>query len=222
MKIIEILRLQEMGFSQREIGDSIRCGKSTVGDIERRCKPCGLTYEAAQQMSEKEIKALIYPVECDGRDRKEPDWPDVHARLNKRDSNGHLTRINLQYLWEEYRQDDPHGISYSQYCRQYGAWKESVGLNVTMPINREPGKEMMVDWCGDTLDCVLDRETEKRKTAYFFVSTLGVSLYPYVEAFPDEKNDKWLTAHVHALKYYGGSDYCSRQYQECGYKVELL
>jgi DNA-binding NarL/FixJ family response regulator len=31
MKIIEILRLGEQGYSQREIARSVNCGKSTVG-----------------------------------------------------------------------------------------------------------------------------------------------------------------------------------------------
>jgi transposase len=33
VKIIEILRLTEQGYSQREIAKSVKCGKSTVGEI---------------------------------------------------------------------------------------------------------------------------------------------------------------------------------------------
>ena len=36
MRILEIMRLSEQGFTQREIGASVNCGKSTVGDIQRR------------------------------------------------------------------------------------------------------------------------------------------------------------------------------------------
>lgn len=57
---------------------------------------------------------------------------------------------------------------------------------------------------GDTLDCVTDSLTGEIHTAHFFVATLGDSSYPYVEALPDEKSDKWLQAHVNALMYYGG------------------
>lgn len=69
---------------------------------------------------------------------------------------------------------------------------------------REPGKELFVDWMGDTLDCIVDSSTGETLTAHFFVATLGDSSYPYVEAFPDEKLDKWLQAHVNALRYLGG------------------
>ena len=66
---------------------------------------------------------------------------------------------------------------------------------------REPGKELLVDWMGDTLNCVVENSTGEMLAAYFFVATLGDSSYPCVEAFPDEKLDKWLLAHVNALKY---------------------
>lgn len=42
MTVLEILRLTEMGYSQRKIGYSVKCGKSTVGDIQRRCREIDL------------------------------------------------------------------------------------------------------------------------------------------------------------------------------------
>lgn len=33
VKVIEILRLTEQGYSQREIARSVKCGKSTVADV---------------------------------------------------------------------------------------------------------------------------------------------------------------------------------------------
>ena len=41
--------------------------------------------------------------------------------------------------------------------------------------------------------------------AHFFVAVLGYSGYPYVEAFPDERVVSWITAHVNALRFYGGT-----------------
>jgi len=60
-RIIEILRLWDMGCSQREIAASIKCGKSTVGDVQRRCKDAGVTYERATRLTNNEIRGLLYP-----------------------------------------------------------------------------------------------------------------------------------------------------------------
>jgi hypothetical protein len=73
-----------------------------------------------------------------------------------------------------------------------------------MVQNHEPGKEMFIDWVGDTLDCVVDPNTGEVVTAHFFVSVLGYSCYPYAEAFPNEKMESWLAANIHALEYYSG------------------
>ncbi|MFZ7103079.1 MAG: IS21 family transposase [Peptococcaceae bacterium] len=198
VKIIEILRLTEQGYSQREIAKSVKFGKSTVGEIQKRCRNCNLHYDAAAIMTNDEIRMLLYPDSFGRSIKGDPDWPSIHERLQAN------RRLNLQYLWEEYKAKNTQGLSYSRFCKRYIDWKNETGKNVIMIQNREPGKELFVDWMGDTLDCVVDSSTGEILTAHFFVATLGDSSYPYVEAFPDEKLDKWLLAHVNALRYLGG------------------
>jgi len=198
VKILEILRLTEQGYSQREIARSVKCGKSTVGEIQKRCRNCNLQYNTASKMTNDEIKKLIYPGSFGQPKKDDPDWASIHNRLQ---SN---KRLNLQYIREEYRAKNSDGLSYSRFGKRYSDWKNETGKNVIMVQNREPGKELFVDWMGDTLDCVIDSTTGELKKAHFFVATLGDSSYPYVEAFPDEKLDKWLLAHVNCLKYLGG------------------
>ena len=198
VKILEILRLTEQGYSQREIASSVKCGKSTVGEIQNRCRRTNLQYAAAAVMSNAEIKQRLYPESYRHSIKEDPNWPAIHERLQ---SN---KRLNLQYLWEEYKAENSSGLSYSRFCHRYLDWKNETGKHVIMVQNREPGKELFVDWMGDTLPCVTDNATGEVLAAHLFVATLGDSSYPYVEAFPDEKLDKWLLAHVHALGYIGG------------------
>ena len=49
VKVLEILRLTEQGYSQREIAQSVKCGKSTVGEIQKRCRNCKLQYTVAEK-----------------------------------------------------------------------------------------------------------------------------------------------------------------------------
>lgn len=199
MKVIEILRLADMQLNQSEIGTSVNCARSTVGEIIRRCRQAGLTYADAQFMSADEINELLYPDSYGKKTVKEdPDWKAIHHLLSTR------KRMNLQFIWEDYRKHNPEGLSYSRFCARYKEWKNETGLNVIMPLEREPGRELFVDWIGDKLDCIVDGATGLIQSAHFFVGTLGDSSYPFVQAFPDEKIDKWLTAHVNALRWYGG------------------
>ena len=76
---------------------------------------------------------------------------------------------------------------------------EKTDKGVTMIQNHEPGRELYIDWVGDTLDCVTDPYTGELLTAHFFVPAMGCSCYPYVEAFPSEVEAHWLTGHVSCL-----------------------
>ena len=200
MIITEILRLKEMNFTLREIGSSVGCSKTTVGEILSRCKECGLTYDDAKASSAERLKELIYP-DSFGRKqvKEEPDWESIHKRLAT------SRRLNLQFIWEEeYRPEHPDGYSYSRFCARYNDWKDKTGKHVILAQEREPGKELFIDWMGDTLPCVMDYATRELHEAHFFVTTLGEGSYPFVEAFPDETQMNWNQAHVDALNWYGG------------------
>lgn len=198
VKIIEILRLSEKGFSQRDIAKSAGCSKSTVGEVQKRCIAAGITYGKASGMLPDELKTLVYPKIAAHAFKQNPDFSALHKELQKD------PRLNLRFLWEEYKSQHPDGLEYSWFCEKYGRWLDESGSKVTMHQERQAGKELFVDWIGDTLPVVIDSTTGKAEAAHFFVCALGNSGYPYVEAFGDEKTNCWLTAHIHAFEYYGG------------------
>lgn len=198
VKIMEILRLWEQGYSQRAIATSVKCAKSTVGEVQRRCREADLGYAEASEMTNEAIRERVYPSQRAVNVKADPEWEGIHALLMAN------RRMNLRYIWEEYRQSEPGGLGYSQFCRRYQEWRKRTGKEVVMVQEREPGKELFVDWMGDTLACVVDTGTGELLTAHFFVAVLGDSSYPYVEAFADEKEESWLLGHVHALEWMGG------------------
>ena len=103
------------------------------------------------------------------------------------------------YLWEEYRKEVSKrgfadSLGRSQFYERYTKWRAATGKEVVMVQTREPGKELFVDWMGDTLNCVLDTGTGKMLKAHFFVATLGDSGYPTVIAYPNEKLENYKRA----------------------------
>jgi len=199
MKITEMLRLSEMGLTQRQIGASAGCGKSTVGDVLRLCESKGLNYDKVSRMSDDELHYLLYPdAEAAPDESSEPDWKAVQEELAKHKN------LNLQFLWEEYRTQYPDGLSYSRYCVHYRRYREAAGRQVSLHNERKAGDVIEVDWMGDTLACVINSETGEAVAAHFFVAIMGYSGLPYVEAFPNEQEPNWIAANVNALHYYGG------------------
>ena len=199
LRIIEMLRLSEMGMSQREIAASSGCGKSTVGEVLKLCKDKGIDHETAVRMSDEQLHAALYPSDPDKAPMNtEPDWKAIHEELAQHKN------LNLQFMWEEYRKQNPDGLSYSRFCEHSRQYRKESGRQVSLYQERRAGEIMEVDWIGDTLPCVMDNTTGEAIMAHFFAAVLGYSLYPYVEAFPNELEISWITANVNALHYYGG------------------
>jgi len=175
-----------------------------VAGLQQRCAKAGLTYETARVMTDDEMNKKVYPSCNGGRPvKQEPDWEEMQKRLDRN------KRLNLQYLWEEYRKEATNrgfadSLGRSQFYEHYAKWRAATGKDVVMVQTREPGKELFVDWVGDTLKCVIDTETGKMIKAHFFVATLGDSGYPIVIAYPSEKLENWINAHVETFKRLGG------------------
>ena len=200
MKIVDILRLAETGMGHRAIGSHAGCGKTTIGRLLQTCREKGITHEIAAKMPESELHATIYPESEKAKEKtlQEPDWRSISEEMAKH------PKLNLQFLWEEYREQYPDGKSYSWFCEHYRKYRKAAGREVSLYHERKAGELMEVDWMGVTLPCIVDAVTGEVSEAHFFVATIGYSLYPYVEAFPDEKESNWIRAHVNALAYYGG------------------
>ena len=82
MKVLEILRLYEMEqFTYKQIGEHAGVGKSTVGDVIKRCKEAGINYQKAQSMPVADLTAILYPARTGPKKaRAEPDFPRYLSR----------------------------------------------------------------------------------------------------------------------------------------------
>jgi transposase len=176
MKIVEMLRLNELGgLSHRQIATGAGCGKSTVSKVLKLCKDKGLTCEIASLMTDEELNAALYPKTVAHRANPfVPDWKAVHEELTRNKN------LNLQFLWEEYHLVYPEGLGYSQFCKKYRAYREKTGKQPSLHHERKAGEIMEVDWMGDKLACVVDKDTGELTEAHFFVAILGYSGFPYL------------------------------------------
>ena len=90
---------------------------------------------------------------------------------------------------------------YSQFC--YYIQQDEQKRRATMHINRKPGEQVEVDWAGDPAH-LIDPDTGEIIDVPVFVGAMTYSQYSYAEAFPDEKQASWITAHAHMYSYFGG------------------
>jgi transposase len=195
-KIVDVLRLHfEGGRSQREIGHSLSCSPTTVGEILRRAKLAKLSWPLPAGESEAGVQARLYPpAPHSHQSRAEPDWPAVHAALRRKG-------VTLDLLWQEYQATYPDGYRYSGFCEHYRAWQGK--LTLTLRQTHVPGEKLFIDYAGPTVP-VIDGASGEIRQAAIFVAVLGASNYTYVEATWSQSLPDWIGAHVRALEFFQG------------------
>ncbi|MCD7762410.1 MAG: IS21 family transposase [Lachnospiraceae bacterium] len=200
-KYREILRLSSLSLSQEKIALSCGSSKKTVNKVLKAAKDKNILWPLEPNMTDDILEHLLFPKDGSNSihsNKRMPDYDYIHKELLR---NG----VNKKLLWTEYLEDckragdDP--LMYSQFC--YYIQQDEQKRRATMHINRKPGEQVEVDWAGDPAH-IIDPDTGEIINAWLFVGVMTYSMYPYVEAFVDEKQHSWITAHVHMYEYFGG------------------
>ena len=154
-----------------------------------------LAWPLPPDLDDEALDRLLFPAERHPVARRpEPDWVWVHRELKRK----HVTRM---LLLQEYREGEPEGLEYSQFCDRYREWAKR--LPVTMRQEHRAGEKLFVDFPGDGIE-IVDRETGEVLVAKLFVAVLGASNYTYVGPVLREDLPTWIGCHVRAFGYFGG------------------
>jgi transposase len=199
-KIREILRLAlGEGLSRRATGAATGLPYTTVSDHLVRALRAGVGWPLPDGMDDAQLEARLFArtEPPPSASRPLPDWPTVHRELRRKG-------MTLQLLHLEYKEREPDGYQYTQFCRHYRAWQRH--LDVVMRQEHRAGEKLFVDFAGQTIP-ITDPTTGEITPAQLFVAVLGASSYTYAEALPSQELPHWIAAHVHAFAFLGG---CSR------------
>ena len=199
-KIREILRLViGEGLSRRQAAAATGSPYSTIADHLGRAARAGLGWPLPEGMDDAELEARLFaraePPLTSGR--PVPDWTLVHRELRRKG-------VTLQLLWLEYKEREPGGYQYTQFCRLYRVWQGR--LDLVMRQEHRAGEKLFVDFAGMTLP-ITDPDTGEVWQAQLFVAVLGASNYTYAEALASQALPHWITAHVNAFAFFKG---CTR------------
>ena len=199
-KYREILRLHSLGFSQQNIAYSCSVSKKTVNRVINKAEELNIFWPLDDNQTDDALAKLLFPSAKQSVTTKHmPDLAYIHKELLK---NG----VSKKLLWTEYMEDcrlnNEEPLMYSQFC--YYIQQDEQKRHATMHIGRKPGEQVEVDWAGDPAH-ITDPDTGEIIDACVFVGVMAYSQYTYAEAFINEKQKAWITAHVHMYEYFGGA-----------------
>ena len=194
----EILRLKSLGFSERNIALSCSCSRNTVSKAVKKATELGLQWTKSNTRTNLEWHTLLFPAQKEPLAKRLPNFAYIRGELLK---NGVCKKLLWAEYMEECRLSGETPLMYSQFCRYLQ--EDEQKRRATMHISRKPGEQVEVDWAGDPAK-IIDPDTGEVINAYLFVGAMTYSQYAYVEAFINEKQRAWITAHVHMYNYFGG------------------
>jgi transposase len=112
-KVKEVLRLRfALGLQQNQIARSCSIGQATVHRYLEKAAAAGLSWPLPEDIDDRRLAELLFPAVArrpSQLSRSSPDFAEVHRQLQ---THKHVT---LQLVWEEYRETQPDGYSYSRY-----------------------------------------------------------------------------------------------------------
>jgi transposase len=196
-KVIEIIRLKELGISITEIARSCCVHRQTARHYIHKAKAAGLGSEEISKLEEQEFRRLLQPGKP-GRKIKENNLDFLYFHKEK-----NIRGVTLLLLWEEYLREHPDGYSYSQFCQKYMDWTRST--EVSMRQVHKAGEKVFVDYSGMKVP-IYDRNepTKVLFDAEIFVGAMGFSNYIFCEATRSQEIKHWIGSHVRMFEYFGG------------------
>jgi transposase len=198
-KYHEILRLSALGLSLRTIEKSLHVSQHTITKVQQMAKELSVSWEQVKPLTDAELEQKLFPKNpAPNTSKRMPDFDYIRKELLH---NG----VNKKLLWTEYledcRRNGDDALMYSQFC--YYIQKNEEKRRATMHIPRKPGQQIEVDWAGDSAH-ITDPDTGEITDANIFIGVMTYSQYAFVEAFINEKQKAWITAHVHMYEFFGG------------------
>jgi transposase len=197
-KLREIVRLKlQANQTCRAIARSCGLSPSTVGTYVGRIELAKLTWPLPPELDDDStLERLLFPDEGHPvSNRPEPDWAWIHTELQRR----HVTKM---LLWQEYKEGQPDGFQYSQFCARYLSWARP--LSATMRQAHPVGRSTFIDFSGSGVD-IADPDTGECQKAVLFLAVLGASNLTYAEPVLHQDLPTWIGCHVRAFDYFGGT-----------------
>ena len=197
-KIKEVLRLKwKCHQSNNQIAKSCNIARSTVREYLERANRADLSWPLDTALDDTALETLLFPVSpavASPERRQMPPMDYLYKELKKKG-------VTLQLLWYEYKEANPDGYQYSQFCHHYGQWLKK--LDVTLRQTHRAGEKLFVDYAGQTVP-IIDSATGEVTEAQVFIACLGASSYTFAEASYAQDLPSWTRSHVHAFEFFGG------------------
>jgi transposase len=203
--IKQLILLHQRGESRKSIARILSISKNTVKAYLRKLDSLttlkdgnGYTLDELLKMEAPVLEAKFHPGNAAYKDER---YEDLKARLDYYFSELGERGVNKKLLWDEYRQANPDGYSYSQFC--FHLYQQQVARRPSAVLHHQPGEKLYIDFAGKPLSYV-DKSTGEEIKCQVFTACLPFSDYSFVMAVRSQSTEDFLHALSCCLTELGG------------------
>ncbi len=135
-KYREILRLKNLGFSERSIAQSCGVARNTVAKVLKKAAEINLSWPLDFDITDSALEELTFPKDKSATNKRMLNFDYIRKELLR---NG----VNKRFLWVEYCEEclmsNEEPLIYSQFC--YCIQKDEEKRKATMHIPRKAGEQ---------------------------------------------------------------------------------
>jgi transposase len=197
-QIKQLLQLHRQGKRIKEIARLLDLSKNTVKSYLRKLASSGVNPDILLELDDPVLEARFHagnPAYLDDR------FIDFKDRIEAMEKDLKKTGVTKKLLWQEYRQENPGGYSYTQFC--YHLSQHQLAKKPSMVITHQPGEKLFIDFAGDKLGYI-DRQTGEIIECNVFVACMPFSDYSFAMAVRTQGIEDFLHALACCLSHLGG------------------
>ncbi|MEO8666734.1 MAG: IS21 family transposase [Ignavibacteria bacterium] len=195
-KIKRILKLLQQNISKRIISQRCEVSRNTVDKYEKILENHPLSINEIVKLSDKELYSIIAPPAM--HEVTHDDLYDLFPKYEDELKKPGVTRL---LLWEEYKEQYPQGVQYSQFCEHFKRYCKSLQLSYMH--EHKAADKLMVDFAGKKLH-IVDYETGELISVEFFVGILPCSGLTFARACKSQQSPDFLKSLSACIDYMGG------------------
>ncbi|GAA4461379.1 IS21-like element ISPsy14 family transposase [Nibrella saemangeumensis] len=192
-----ILQLRQQGYSKRAIAATLALARSTVDQYLATIESHFDSLDQALNWQDDQLHRLLAQPLTPKADR----IGDLYERFPSFDAQLSKPGVTRFHLWSLYKQHNPDGLQYTQFCWRYQQWLQTQ--RTVMHIEHKAGDKLFVDFAGKRLT-VIDATTNQPLTYEFFVAILGCSQLTYAVAMNSQRKEDFLAGLGNSLIFMGG------------------
>lgn len=198
-KIKQLLQLKKSGVTNRQIAKDLKMSRDKANEYAKMAEKDPLGIDGLLKLDDPVLERRFHPGNPAYSDERMETFLKLLPDFVEQLSTKHVTR---QLAWEEYKHLHPEGYEKSQFFFHL-AQNLKAQESPTSSLPHDPGKELFVDFAGDTLGYI-DTTTGELIKTQTFVCTMACTDYTYALCVPSQKTEDFLFALAKALEFYGG------------------